>query len=322
MKRRRLVRTLLMIQLVGLTLTTIPTRAVAADLTDEQRYWAGYRVGVIDAHQHQNRHWEDPFIRAGYQRGLVAGQQGQSQLEQTPQDPPAENEKATTAATSAPALPLAGSQRQFIDRLVRHAQELGRRYDLYPSVLLAQAALESNWGQSDLAVSHHNLFGVKALPGQAAVALPTLEQAGQGMVKTTAAFCHYRDEEQALFAYAQLLQSPNYAGVHRTKAATFREATRALTGVFATDSHYDQKLNQLIETYHLDEYDHFTKASPRKTQPQVPEKGQEKPLANSGSHQPTRSVQKEELAWYWWPVSIISGGSLTWLVDHWRHRNR
>lgn len=324
--------TLVITQLIGL----VPIKSAnAVEVTEEQRYWSGYRVGRNDARQHCQRQWQDPFILAGYQRGMKEQQEEDRQQEATgPQEQPAPpaapaagNEEILPATK---ALPMSVSQRQFINRLAPVAQRLGSQYDLFPSVLLAQAALESNWGQSDLALGHHNLFGIKALPNQPAVTLPTMEDSGAGMVKTTAAFCHYASDAEALAAYAQLLQSPPYAGVHRRQAHAYQAATRALTGVFATDHLYHQKLNHLIEAYQLDRYDRpaTTEEEQEKVKQRPVQPINEKKPAAADKQKPAQTVDTNDvvatkkMAWYWWPVSIISGGSLTWLVDFWRHRVR
>ena len=51
----------------------------------------------------------------------------------------------------------------FIDRMGPVAQEIVPGYGLWPSVFLAQAALESGWGRSWLAVNANNYFGRKCL---------------------------------------------------------------------------------------------------------------------------------------------------------------
>lgn len=321
-------RYLLVVSIVVMSLWPMK-EAVAERLPEEQRYWTGYQVGCRDAQQRIQRQWEDLFIAAGYQRGV---DETQERLRQKPVNGGTTAQEATVSSVdesntgstmeTTQKLPLSFTQRQFINRLVPQARQLGKQYDLYPSILLAQAALESNWGHSELAANYHNLFGIKALPGQRAISLLTREDSPKGMVSTRASFCHYRDDNESLSAYARLLQSPLYAGVHRSRAATYQEAAKALTGVFATDSHYHQKISQIINAYQLDQYDQ----SPAKQTPQKPLNKTEnkRQLASrqtppkESSHSSTK-VEKKKLAWYWWPISVISGGSLTWFVDFWRH---
>jgi len=50
----------------------------------------------------------------------------------------------------------------FTARFYREAEEAGKRFGMNPVVMLAQAALESGWGESRLAREHSNLFGILA----------------------------------------------------------------------------------------------------------------------------------------------------------------
>ena len=58
-------------------------------------------------------------------------------------------------------LPIIGSQQSFIKHIAQSAKIIAANNDLYASVMIAQAALESSWGTSDLSGRHHNLFGIK-----------------------------------------------------------------------------------------------------------------------------------------------------------------
>ena len=55
----------------------------------------------------------------------------------------------------------ASPQSDFLDKMGPVAQEIVPGYGLWPSVFLAQAALESGWGRSYLAVAANNYFGRK-----------------------------------------------------------------------------------------------------------------------------------------------------------------
>lgn len=172
---------------------------------------------------------------------------------------------ANSPAVSSDEVPLSPVKvgvtgRKFIKKLAPLAQEVGRQYDLYPSVILAQAALESNWGRSELAHQHHNLFGVKAITGVPSVTMPTTECDDHGHPHLERAkFRKYQDDREAVLDYANTLSDPLYNGVHRKEAHTWRAATAALKGKYATDPHYDAKLNAIIRGAHLDRYDSVNK---------------------------------------------------------------
>lgn len=53
-------------------------------------------------------------------------------------------------------------QSQFLEAIIPFAREAQEEYGVRPSVLVAQAALESNWGNSTLSIESNNYFGIKA----------------------------------------------------------------------------------------------------------------------------------------------------------------
>lgn len=50
----------------------------------------------------------------------------------------------------------------FINNIYPAAVESYNNYGILPSITIAQAILESGWGESELAVQHNNIFGIKA----------------------------------------------------------------------------------------------------------------------------------------------------------------
>nr|WP_288623857.1 glucosaminidase domain-containing protein [uncultured Streptococcus sp.] len=50
-------------------------------------------------------------------------------------------------------------------------QKVAASYGVRPSIIIAQAVLESNYGTNLLAVKYHNLFAVQAQVGQTAIEL-------------------------------------------------------------------------------------------------------------------------------------------------------
>ena len=51
---------------------------------------------------------------------------------------------------------------EFISSYLPFARRAGEAFRLNPAVILAQAAIESGWGQSVLSAEHHNFFGITA----------------------------------------------------------------------------------------------------------------------------------------------------------------
>ena len=151
----------------------------------------------------------------------------------------------------------------FIREIGESARKIGKEKELYASVMIAQAILESASGQSQLAQEpNYNLFGIKGTHNGKSVSLATQEDLGNGtLYATQAGFRVYENYEDCFNDYATLLKegitgdSNYYSGVWKSNAKTYQEATKYLTGRYATDTQYDQKLNGLIETYDLTDYD-------------------------------------------------------------------
>ncbi|MDU5020981.1 MAG: glucosaminidase domain-containing protein [Clostridiales bacterium] len=169
------------------------------------------------------------------------------------------------------------SVEQFIQKIGEEARKIGQENELYASVMIAQAILESASGQSVLAQApNYNLFGIKGTHNGRGVSFVTQEDLGNGTLYTTqATFKQYQSYEESLKDYAKLLKegfggdSAYYEGVWKSKAKTCQEATHYLTGRYATDSQYDEKLNGLIETYDLTMYD-YPKATVEMTESNFP----------------------------------------------------
>lgn len=151
----------------------------------------------------------------------------------------------------------------FIRKIGESARKIGKEKDLYASVMIAQAILESASGQSQLAQApNYNLFGIKGSHNGKSVSMATQEDFGNGtLYATQSGFRIYENYEDCFNDYALLLKegltgdANYYSGVWKSNAGTYQEATKFLTGRYATDTQYDQKLNGLIETYDLTYYD-------------------------------------------------------------------
>ena len=145
----------------------------------------------------------------------------------------------------------------FISQIGETARQLGQANDLYASVMIAQAILESNSGRSALsAAPHHNLFGIKGQYAGQSATMPTLEDNGKGNTyKINAEFRSYPSYFESLQDYVAVLKQGHFAGAWKSNTSSYQDATAALTGVYATDTSYYAKLNNIIETYNLTQYD-------------------------------------------------------------------
>lgn len=135
------------------------------------------------------------------------------------------------------------------------AQATAQKYGLFASVIMAQSALESNWGTSELSQKYHNYFGIKANPGEDGVNLETLEFVNGKSGQYEQTFRIYKSKEDSFHHYGKLMtQAVRYTAVKNAK--TYQEAAKMLKKCgYATDPNYDKKIIQLIETYGFHQWD-------------------------------------------------------------------
>jgi peptidoglycan hydrolase FlgJ len=140
----------------------------------------------------------------------------------------------------------------FISDLWPSAQEAGQQLGVDPRNLIAQAALETNWGtrvpRDVQGRSTNNLFGVKAA-GQwngASVTAGTQEYQNGAAVSTTGQFRAYDSREQSFQDYVTLLRSnPRYSAALNTGSNVHAFASALQRGGYATDPDYASKVTAI-----------------------------------------------------------------------------
>ena len=161
---------------------------------------------------------------------------------------------AAAAGSGKSSLPAASAatQRNFIQGLWPQAQQAGRQLGVDPSNLIAQAALETNWGRSlphdSAGHSSNNLFGVKATGSWdgASVQAATTEVNAGGTTPVVAPFRSYADATQSFQDYVSILRSnPRYAAALNTGSDARAFATGLQRGGYATDPDYARKVSAI-----------------------------------------------------------------------------
>ena len=155
---------------------------------------------------------------------------------------------------------LLKQKKEFINKIGPIAREVDKSYDLLPSITIAQACLESNYGQSDLAKKYNNLFGVKGTNPNTSAVLETKEYVKGKWITVKARFQIYDSLEASIRAHARLFQNgtswneKQYQHVLASK--DYKQQAKALvTDGYATDPNYSSKLIDLIEQFNLEKYD-------------------------------------------------------------------
>ena len=94
----------------------------------------------------------------------------------------------------------------FFSQYAPYAQSVSRTTGIDPRIVLAQAALETGYGQS---APNFNLFGIK---GKGAT-LQTKEFVNGGLIDMPQEFRTYESPEESFLDYAKLMGGKRYEGV-------------------------------------------------------------------------------------------------------------
>lgn len=143
----------------------------------------------------------------------------------------------------------------FVRELAPQASIVAKELGLSLRTVLAQAALETNWGKrmpthAD-GSSSFNLFGIKAGGGWggARVNVPTLEYEGGIPVRKQAQFRAYKSTADSLADYADLIVSdPRYAQARGRGDDVLGYAKALVDGGYATDPDYAGKVAALANS--------------------------------------------------------------------------
>lgn len=153
-------------------------------------------------------------------------------------------------------------QQAFMAKIGPTAQQAAAKYNVYASVMMAQAIVESAWGSSTLSTQANNYFGVKGDYNGSYVSMPTSEwSADKGYYTIYANFRKYPSPYESFADNGNLLRngisgaSDYYKGTWKENASSYKDATAWLQGRYATSPIYTSTLNNIIETYNLTQYD-------------------------------------------------------------------
>lgn len=138
---------------------------------------------------------------------------------------------------------------EFVRQLAPYATKAAEKLGVSLRAVLAQAALETQWGKHMPAhadgSSSNNLFGIKAGSGWdgGRVNVPTLEFEDGVTVRRQAQFRAYQSPKESFDDYARLLASnPRYAGALGKGDDVLGFARGLIGGSYATDPAYASKI--------------------------------------------------------------------------------
>lgn len=149
----------------------------------------------------------------------------------------------------------------FIDEIAPLAVELNQQTGgVLPSITIAQAILESNYGKSELAIKANNLFGIKGSYKGKSIKMQTMEYKNNKSYTIETEFRAYPDLKSAFIDHTKLILEGTSWNKHQyydvLAAANYQEAAHALKkNHYSTDPMYPEKLIAIIEQFNLGKYD-------------------------------------------------------------------
>ena len=163
-------------------------------------------------------------------------------------------------------------QQTYLNRVAASAQRSAVAHGLYPSVMLAQSILESNWGRSTLGKApNNNLFGMKKGDWTGAVVnIATQEWVGGRYITIQAPFRRYPnvfasfEDNAKKLRYGMSWSPAHYSGTWVENTKSYKDATAWLQGRYATEPTYAARLNRVIAENNLTQYDPAPVAAPTK----------------------------------------------------------
>lgn len=161
---------------------------------------------------------------------------------------------AVKSKPSASGTPSVRQENTFINEIATPAIKLYRRNrQVLPSVVIAQACLESNFGTSQLYRDANNIFGVKGTYYGQSVSFSTREVEGGRSVMVMAQFRKYPNVNAAMIDHNRLVTNKF---ITKKNIMSYRQSASMLQeNGYATDPGYAKKLERIIVKYHLSSFD-------------------------------------------------------------------
>ena len=139
------------------------------------------------------------------------------------------------------------TKEEFLQKAWAAARKASSVSGLPAVVTVAQAALESNWGQSQLSRDANNYFGLKAHSSHACVAMPTKECDDKGEHSTRAQFALYGSMEECFADRDRVINTCGVYAKARECAADVHNFVNEMAKHWATDPDYAEKLIGLVK---------------------------------------------------------------------------
>jgi len=123
------------------------------------------------------------------------------------------------------------TKQEFLEQAHTAALQSSEKSGMPPMVTIAQAALESNWGQSKLSEQANNYFGIKAHAGHSSIVMTTTECEKGAQVVIKAEFAKYLSTLDCFRCRDEIIaRGAVYAGRERSSQRR-PDSSRRLPGI-------------------------------------------------------------------------------------------
>lgn len=148
------------------------------------------------------------------------------------------------------------AENAFLQATALPAIATQREYGVPASITLAQAILESGWGETELARQANNYFGIKTRDPEQYVEFETAEYVKGQRVTVVANFARYATVDAGFLAHAQLLAlAARYQPAMNVRRDPALFAEQLQKCGYSTNPNYAAELMQLVREFHLTQYD-------------------------------------------------------------------
>ena len=145
----------------------------------------------------------------------------------------------------------ATNHKAFLEALRPAAEEAEKKYGVPAAVTMAQAALETGWGQH--IIPGYNVFGMKGTGPAGSTKQKTWEVYGGKTVTIYANFKKFHNFYEGTIEHGKLFHNGYYdkALANFKKYHSAERFAKDITGTYATDPSYGSKLISIMRTYKL-----------------------------------------------------------------------
>lgn len=140
---------------------------------------------------------------------------------------------------------MSGNKQEFIDAMMPHAERVAERTGVDPRIIVAQGALESNWGRS---APGNNFFGIKSHGSEGGNSLSTTEVINGETVRITDSFRAYGSMAESVEGYGDfIMRNRRYTAMREAPDLDSQIEALGASG-YATDPNYARKIGSIARS--------------------------------------------------------------------------